>query len=83
MYQETSIKELIQKLMPKQNEIIVGRVVSENPFRVQAVNDEKLTLSRNTLIVPDRLSGIKSGEYLHILVLNGGKKYYALDKAVM
>lgn len=83
MYQETSIKALIQKLMPKPNEIMIGRVISVNPLKVQAVNDEKLTFSANTLIVPERLSGIRAGEYLHILVLNGGKKYYALDKAVM
>lgn len=83
MYQETSLKALIQKLMPKPSEIIIGKVVSKNPLKVQAVNDEKLTFSKNTLVVPERLSGIKSGEYLHILVLNGGKKYYALDKAVM
>lgn len=83
MYKETSIKALIQKLMPKPNEIMIGRVISGSPLKVQAVNDEKLTLSKNTLIVPERLSGIKSGEYLHILILNGGKKYYALDKAVM
>lgn len=83
MEQETSIKALIQKLMPRQNEIIIGRVVSENPLKVQAENDEKLTLSKKTLILPERLSGITVGEYLHILVLNGGKKYYALDKAVV
>ncbi|MGN1085404.1 MAG: DUF2577 family protein [Porcipelethomonas sp.] len=83
MYKETSIKAIIQKLMPKQNEIIVGRIISENPLKVQAENDEKLVLNKNSLIVPARLSDIGTGEYLHILVLNGGKKYYALDKAVM
>lgn len=83
MQSSTSIKELIQKLMPKPNEIIIGRVTSENPFAVQAENDEKLILSRKSLVVPARIEPLHTGDCIHILVLNGGKKYYALDRAVM
>lgn len=80
MNDPTSIKELIQKLIPKGNDIIIGRVISINPIRVQAENDEKL---RPLPIVPDRLCDLHIGEYVHLLVLNSGKKYYALDRAVI
>lgn len=80
MNNPTSIKELIQKMLPKGNDIIIGRVISTNPVRVQAENDEKL---KAVPIVPERLSNLQTGEYVHLLVFNGGKKYYALDRAVM
>lgn len=76
----TSLKALIQQLMPKGNELIIGRVISESPVKVQALNDEKLIVSP---VVPARLFGLKKGEQVHMLVLNNGKKYYALDKAVV
>lgn len=85
MQKQTSIKQLIQQLMPKPNEIVIGKVLSANPLKVQVVNDEKLTLSSKTLIIPKRIADepLKANEYIHVLVLNGGKKYYALDRAVM
>lgn len=43
MENPTSLKQLIQQLMPRGNEVIEGVVISENPLIVQAVNDEKLT----------------------------------------
>lgn len=80
MNDPTSIKELIQKMLPKGNDIVIGRVISTNPIRVQAENDEKL---KPVPIVPERLLDLQIGEYVHLLVLNSGKKYYALDRAVM
>lgn len=76
----TSIKGLMQQMLPKGNDIVIGRVISVNPVRVQVINDEKLT---PLLIVPQRLSDLHMGEYVHLLVFNNGKKYYALDRAVM
>lgn len=76
----TSIKELMQRMLPKGNDIVIGRIISESPVRVQVINDEKLTLLP---IVPQRLSDLCTGEYVHLLVFNNGKKYYALDRAVM
>lgn len=84
MQQPTSIKQIIQQLMPRQPEIIIGRVVSADPLLVQAENDVKLTLNSNTLIIPKSLydDPLKRGERIHIFVWGGGKKYYALDRAV-
>ena len=50
--QPTSIKELIQGIIPKDLDIIRGRVTQTGPIRIQAVNDDKLILNENTLIVP-------------------------------
>lgn len=76
----TSIKGLMQQMLPKGNDIVIGRVISVNPVRVQVINDEKLT---PIPIVPQRLSDLHTGEYVHLLVFNNGKKYYALGRAVM
>ena len=35
----TSIKGLMQQMLPKGNDIVIGRVISENPVRVQVIND--------------------------------------------
>lgn len=80
MNNPTSIKGLMQQMLPKGNDIVIGRVISENPVRVQVINDEKLT---PLPIVPQRLSDLHTGEYVHLLAFNNGKKYYALDRAVM
>ena len=76
----TSIKAMLQGMMPRVNDIVIGKVISENPVRVQVINDEKLT---PLPIVPQRLSDLRVGEHVHLLVFNNGKKYYALDRAVM
>ena len=38
----TSIKQLVQRLMPRQNEIVIGKVVRSNPLHVQILNDDNL-----------------------------------------
>lgn len=77
-----SIKQLIRQIAPKGNEIIVGRVISENPLIIQAVNDEKLPIKP---IVPKRFydQPPRVGEYVHLLSFNNNKQYYLLDRAVM
>lgn len=80
MHQADSIKGMFQKMSQSGTDLIKGTVISENPVRVQAVNDDKLIV---TPVVPLRLSDIKKEEKVHLLVLNNGKKYYLLDKAVM
>lgn len=80
MENPTSIKGMFQSMMPKGNDVVIGRVISENPVRVQVINDEKLT---PLPIVPQRLADLHTGEYVHLLVFNSCKKYYALDRAVM
>lgn len=80
MENPTSIKQLIQKLMPKQLEIVMGQVISSEPLAIQAVNDDKLILSRSMITIPGRITGLQTGELVHILVCNSGKKYYLLDR---
>lgn len=75
----TSIKAMLQGMMPRVNDIVIGKVISDNPVRVQIMNDEKLT---PIPVVPQRLSDLQVGEHVHLLVFNNGKKYYALDRAV-
>ena len=45
----TSIKGLMQQMLPKGNDIVIGRVISENPVRVQVINDESLHRSQLSL----------------------------------
>ena len=77
-----SLKQLIQQMMPKGNEVIVGLVVSENPLIIQAVNDEKLKISP---IISKKFyeEPLKIGEYVHMLSFNNDKQYFVLDRAVM
>ena len=77
MYRTGSIKEMFQKISQSGTDLIIGTVISESPVKVRAVNDEKLIV---TPVVPSRLSDLKKGEQIHMLVLNNGKKYYALDR---
>ena len=82
MDRATSLKQLIQQMMPKGNEIIVGLVISENPLIIQAVNDEKL---KTTPIISKKFydEPLKIGEYVHLLSFNNDKQYYVLDRAVI
>ena len=82
MSSAVSLKQLIQQMMPKGNEVIVGLVVSENPLIIQAVNDEKLKISP---IISKKFydEPLKIGEYVHMLSFNNDKQYFVLDRAVM
>ena len=66
----TSIKQLVQRLMPRQNEIVIGKVVRSNPLHVQILNDDKLILSKG-LVIPERIlaENLVVGEYVHILTV--------------
>ena len=54
--EETSLKGLFQKLAPTSMSVIRGKVISSQPLRIQAINDEKLVLNENTLCLPSHLS---------------------------
>lgn len=56
----TSIKELLQGMMPESMEVLRGTVISANPLQIKAVNDDKLVLSGNNLCVPWHLSTYKT-----------------------
>ena len=76
-----SIKEMIQVLTGDGIDLIQGSVVSLSPFRIQAVNDNKLIISTVSLVIPSRLGTFELGDRVHLLVLNKGKKFYVLDRA--
>lgn len=82
MEDQTSLIKLIRELMPPPPEVILGRVISENPLEVQGVNDEKLKIFSNTIILSKQFrdTPLSLGEEIHILVFNNGKSYYALDR---
>jgi len=75
-----SIKELFSELSGKETDLIQGTVMSLNPFKIQAVNDSKLIISKISLVIPSRLGSLEAGDRVHMLVLNKGKKYYVLDR---
>jgi hypothetical protein len=75
-----SIKELFSELSGKGTDLIQGTVMSLNPFKIQAVNDSKLIISKISLVIPSRLGSLEAGDRVHMLVLNKGKKYYVLDR---
>lgn len=56
----TSIKGLFQALVPDREDVIQGIVKSVSPLTIQAVNDEKLTLTTSILIVPRHLTNYKA-----------------------
>jgi len=56
----SSIKEVIQGLIPDGDGVIEGRVISESPLQIQAINDDKLILSENLLCLPRHLSKYKT-----------------------
>ena len=75
-----SLKGMIQNLSGNGIDLIQGTVVSLSPFKIQAVNDSKLIISKISLVIPSRLGSLEAGDRVHMLVLNKGKKYYVLDR---
>lgn len=52
----TSIKALIQGMMPTNAELMQGTVISASPLKIQMVNDEKLIITERITVVPRHLS---------------------------
>ena len=76
-----SLKGLIQGLsqagVPS---IVVGRVVSESPVRVVLADDEQITMSAASLVIPSgKKKLIEKGEKLYLLSFCNDKLYYVLD----
>lgn len=59
--QETSLKGLIQGLSPEQPGVIEGKVMGTSPLSVTLVNDTKMCLSANSLVVPQHLTSYTVG----------------------
>ena len=58
-------------------EVLFGTVVSPSPLRVSL--DQKLTLSGSQLIRPKSLMGLRAGEKVLLLQMQGGQKFVVLD----
>ena len=56
--EETSIKGLFQGLAGDGVQVIQGIVKSASPLKIQAVNDDKLTVGPGNVIVPQHLTEV-------------------------
>lgn len=56
MEDQTSLKQLIQSLMPDGPGVVEGTVTNASPLEITLTNDDKMTLSANSLIVPEHLT---------------------------
>lgn len=80
---ENSLKQLIQSLFPKQDDIIVGKVTKLYPLTVKDVSDDKLEIrplygrSISNMISAGTL---EVGSEVLMLCYKGGKKYFVLDR---
>ena len=73
MIQEpNSIKQCIQGMLPDPVGVIKGRVTGANPLRIVAVNNEKLVLNENTVIVPWHLTDYRTVVDIRIGAGDGG-----------
>jgi hypothetical protein len=76
-------------------EVVQGTVTSSSPLKITLLNDAKVILTSTDLIVPQHLTvhtlsvngdkvkidnSLKSGNKVHLLSFNNGKKYFVLDK---
>lgn len=80
---ENSLKQLIQSLFPKQDDIIVGKVTKLSPLTVKDVSDDKLEirpLYGSSVASMISNESIEVGSEVLMLCYKGGKKYYVLDK---
>ncbi len=59
--EKTSVKQLFQE-MNKGNtvEVLQGIVISENPIKIQMINDEKLIIGTNITYIPRHLTDYKT-----------------------
>jgi len=51
-----SLKEAIQGMTARNTELLQGVVISENPLKIQAVNDSKLIITAVSAIIPWHLT---------------------------
>jgi len=56
MENETSLKQLIQGMMPEGAGVVEGSVSNESPLKITLANDATMILSENSLIIPEHLT---------------------------
>lgn len=52
----TGIKQILQSMIPENMGIIEGVVISVNPINITLVNDSKIILGLNSLVIPRSLT---------------------------
>ncbi len=52
----TSIKQLIQQMVPENVGLVKGAVVKTSPLSIQVVNNPKMILSGSNLVIPKHLT---------------------------
>ena len=77
--EETSIKGLFQGLAGDGVQVIQGVVKSTSPIKIQAVNDDKLTVGPGNVIVPRHLTDYDTEVTVHwqTEAVSGGSGYPA------
>lgn len=56
MENPTSLKQLIQSMAPDGDGVVEGNVTNAAPLEITLINDDKMILSANSLIVPEHLT---------------------------
>ena len=54
--EETSLKQLIQRMADSGLTVILGKVIQEIPLKIQAINDEKLIIGQSSIFLPRHLT---------------------------
>lgn len=65
----TSLKQMIQSMMPDDLGVLEGTVTNESPLQITLANDAQMVLSQNSLILPDWLTDMEKSIDIR---LNGG-----------
>lgn len=84
---ETGIKQMLISIVREcvsPTCIEEGVIASREPLKISLVNDKKMVLSRDDLMLPARLEkegALEKGDKVNLLVCNNGKIYYVLDKS--
>lgn len=87
MSDKTSIKQMLVNIIQESVTppgIEEGIITKRKPLSITLVNDKKMILSDDDLILPARLAEegeLKTGDKVNLLVCNNGKIYYVLDKS--
>lgn len=77
----TSLKAIIQSLAKQQLSLMSAKVVSTSKgIKLVATSNEKLIISNDDLIVPQRMKSVKVGDNVYLLFLVKDELFYLLDK---
>lgn len=77
----TSLKAIIQYLSKQQLSLMSAKVVSTSKgIKLVATSNEKLIISNDDLIVPQRMKSVKVGDNVYLLFLVKDELFYLLDK---